>query len=142
MTTLSTALTVHIRGRISVSRETVRRLVVTALFAVVCALSLATAATAATTDFSSSFESSDPRPAWTNTSDGSAGVIGPKREGIPGNVTDSVIAMRARGENPPNEVKENLVDGSSDSKWLDFSPTSWVELELAQPVKVVRYALT
>src|SRR4051794_8102209 len=50
--------------------------------------------------------------------------------------------MRARGENPPNEVKENLVDGSSDSKWLDFSPTSWVELELAQPVKVVRYALT
>src|SRR5215212_6547721 len=92
------------------SRDTVRRLVVTASVAVVCALSVPTAATAATTDFSSSFESSDPRPVWTNTSERSSGVIGPKRQGIPGNVTDSVIAMRARGENPPNEVKENLVD--------------------------------
>ncbi len=42
----------------------------------------------------------------------------------------------------PNEVKENLVDGSTDSKWLAFEPTGWVAVELAQPVAVVHYALT
>ena len=51
--------------------------------------------------------------------------------------------MKASGENAHGgEVKENLVDGSPDSKWLDFEPTGWVELELAEPVTVVRYALT
>src|SRR5437762_2429774 len=39
-------------------------------------------------------------------------------------------------------VKENLVDGSDQTKWLDFEPTGWAELELDAPVKVVEYALT
>ncbi len=68
---------------------------------------------------------------------------GRRRPGIPGNVTDTVVAVRASGENEGGgEVKENLVDGSDESKWLVFEPTAWVELELADPVKVVRYALT
>ena len=92
--------------------------------------------------FSSSFEPADPQPAWTDTAERAGGVTGPERPGIPGNVTDTVVAMEASGENAPGEVKENLVDGSPDSKWLDFEPTGWVELELSAPVAVVRYALT
>ena len=51
--------------------------------------------------------------------------------------------MRASGENTNGgEVKENLVDGSAETKWLVFAATGWVELELAEPVAVVHYALT
>src|SRR4051812_48056795 len=119
-----------------------RRVRWTTLALVLSAFALAAPAQAASPSFSSSFEPSDPQPTWTDEAERAQGVTGPDRPGIPGNVTDTVVAMKARGENPPGEVKENLVDGSSDSKWLDFSPTSWVELELAQPVTITRYALT
>ena len=110
--------------------------------AVVSAVALAAPAQAASTSFSSSLEAGDAQPTWTNTAERASGVTGPAREGIPGNVTDTVVAVRASGENPDDEVKENLVDGSEESKWLVFDSTAWVELELADPVKVVRYALT
>ena len=110
--------------------------------AVVSAVALAAPAQAASTSFSSSLEAGDPQPTWTNTAERASGVIGPAT-GLPGNVTDTVVAVRASGENEDGgEVKENLVDGSEQSKWLVFEPTAWVELELADPVKVVRYALT
>ena len=110
--------------------------------AVVSAVALAAPAQAASTSFSSSLEAGDPQPTWTNTAERASGVIGPA-PGHPGNVTDTVVAVRASGENEDGgEVKENLVDGSDESKWLVFEPTAWVELELADPVKVVRYALT
>ena len=115
----------------------------TTLALVVGALALATPASAASPSFSSSFEPSDPQPAWTDTAERAQGVTGPSRPGIPGNVTDTVVAMKASGENANSgEVKENLVDGSADSKWLVFERTGWVELELAEPVTIVRYALT
>jgi len=37
-----------------------------------------------------------------------------------------VDGVTARGENLPNESLANLTDGSLNSKWLDFSATSWV----------------
>ena len=121
---------------------TFRRVRRTTLVLLILAGALAAPAQAASPSFSSSFEPADPQPKWTDTAERAQGVTGPDRPGIPGNVTDTVVAMKARGENGPGEVKENLVDGSSDSKWLDFNATSWVELELAEPVKIVRYALT
>jgi hypothetical protein len=63
-------------------------------------------------------------------------------EAFEGDVTDTVVAVTASAENPPNEVKENLVDGSPGTKWLVFEPTGWVEFELSEPVAVRRYALT
>ncbi|HET9738117.1 MAG TPA: GH92 family glycosyl hydrolase [Solirubrobacteraceae bacterium] len=107
-------------------------------------LALAAPAQAApSSDFSSSLEPGDPQPAWTNTAERASGVSGPRRSGIPGNVTDRVVAVRASGENTGGgEVKENLVDGSAETKWLVFASTGWVELELAEPVAVVHYALT
>ena len=119
-----------------------RRVRWTTLALLLVAGTLAAPAQAAPPSFSSSFEPGDPQPTWTDTAERAQGVTGPERPGIPGNVADTVVAMKARGENPPGEVKENLVDGSPDSKWLDFNRTSWVELELAQPVTIVRYALT
>ena len=68
---------------------------------------------------------------------------GPAPTGIPGNVTDKVTDVRASGENTGGgEVKENLVDGAPDTKWLVFEPTGWVEFDLDEPVTVVHYALT
>src|SRR4051794_34321214 len=122
---------------------TYRRVRWTTLALLIAAATFSAPAQAASPSFSSSFEPNDPQPTWTDTAERAQGVTGPDRPGIPGNVTDSVVAMKARGENTNGgEVKENLVDGSPDSKWLDFNPTSWVELELAQPVTIVRYALT
>ena len=107
------------------------------------------AALAGPGDFSSSFEDGDPAPTWTNTIDTdasgnerTAGVTGPKRSGLPGDVSDKVIAIEANGENTgAGEVAENLVDGSSQTKWLVFEETGWVEMELSEPVAVVHYAL-
>jgi predicted alpha-1,2-mannosidase len=100
----------------------------------------------AQTGFSSSFEPGDPQPAWIDTVEGSraSGITGPTRTGgIPGNQTENVIAVRASGENAGSgEVKENLVDGSPQTKWLVFQPTGWVEFEFRDAFAGVHYALT
>lgn len=101
------------------------------------------------TGFSSSFEAGDPQPTWTDTVEidrkgrpKQAGVTGPRRPGLPGDITETVVEVRASGENPPGEVKGNLIDGSAATKWLMFARAGWVELELSAPAAVVRYALT
>jgi predicted alpha-1,2-mannosidase len=101
-------------------------------------------------EFSSSFEPDDPAPDWLSTTDtapdGSpraSGVDGGYTSGIPGDITDRVTDVRASGENTGGgEVKENLVDGESGTKWLTFQPTGWAEFDLDRPAKVVTYALT
>ncbi|MEV0494191.1 GH92 family glycosyl hydrolase [Streptomyces atratus] len=100
--------------------------------------------------FISSFEADEKQPDWRNTveegPDGtkrSSGIDGGFSSGIPGNVTDKVTDVRASDENTGGgEVKENLVDGESSTKWLAFEPTAWLEFDLTEPVKVVTYALT
>lgn len=100
--------------------------------------------------FSSSFEADEKQPDWRNTveegPDGkkrASGIDGGFSAGIPGNVTDKVTDVRASDENTGGgEVKENLVDGESGTKWLSFEPTAWAEFDLVEPVKVVTYALT
>lgn len=105
---------------------------------------------AADREFSSSFEAGDPAPDWLNTVDTApgggkraSGVDGGYSTGIPGNVDDHITEVRASGENTGGgEVKENLVDGESGTKWLTFQPTGWVEFDFDTPQKIVRYALT
>ncbi|MBO0917878.1 GH92 family glycosyl hydrolase [Streptomyces laculatispora] len=100
--------------------------------------------------FSSSFEADEKQPDWRNTveegPDGkkrTSGIDGGFSAGIPGNVTDKVTDVRASDENTGGgEVKENLVDGESGTKWLSFKPTAWAEFDLSEPVEVVTYALT
>ncbi|MFJ2155608.1 GH92 family glycosyl hydrolase [Streptomyces sp. NPDC087856] len=114
------------------------------------AVALPVKAPAAGGEFASSFETGDPAPDWLNTvdtaPDGSkraSGVDGGYSTGIPGNVTDHVTDVRASSENTGGgEVKENLVDGESGSKWLTFESTGWVEFDLDKPAKIVTYALT
>ncbi|MFE7133775.1 GH92 family glycosyl hydrolase [Streptomyces sp. NPDC057638] len=101
-------------------------------------------------EFSSSFEPGERAPDWRNTvesaPDGSrraSGVNGGFATGIPGNVTDRVIELRASGEYAAaGEVKENLVDLQPTTKWLEFAPTSWIEFDTDAPVKLATYALT
>ncbi|WP_306986501.1 GH92 family glycosyl hydrolase [Streptomyces canus] len=95
--------------------------------------------------FTSSFEAGEPAPDWTSSVDGdrASGVDGGYSTGIPGNVTDQVTDVRASAENSGGgEVKENLVDGEPGTKWLAFESTGWAEFDLAEPLKVVTYALT
>ncbi|MEU6253498.1 GH92 family glycosyl hydrolase [Streptomyces sp. NPDC047043] len=114
------------------------------------AVALPDAPSKADREFASSFEAGDPAPDWLNTVDTAAdgskrasGVDGGYSTGIPGNVTDHVTDVRASAENTDGgEVKENLVDGESVTKWLTFEPTGWVEFDLDKPVKLVTYALT
>ncbi|WP_329552464.1 GH92 family glycosyl hydrolase [Streptomyces sp. NBC_00696] len=114
------------------------------------AVALPVKAPAAGGEFASSFETGDPAPDWLNTvdtaPDGSkraSGVDGGYSTGIPGNVTDHVTDVRASSENTGGgEVKENLVDGESGTKWLTFESTGWVEFDLDKPAKIVTYALT
>ena len=124
------------------------------LSAIACTLTAALLATPAALagpgDFYSSFEDGDPALTWTDTVDTdqngdqrSSGVTGPTRDGLPGDVTEKVIAITANGENTGGgEVAENLIDGSDQTKWLVFESTGWVEMELSEPVAVVHYALT
>ncbi len=123
---------------------------------VLCVLWLAAAlsgggaqAAGAATDFSSSFESSDPAPDLVSTAetDGDghkkmSGVTGNSTPGIPGNIRDKVTAVTASAENPPGETAARLNDGDSNSKWLAFESTAWIRYELSEPVAVVDYALT
>jgi predicted alpha-1,2-mannosidase len=101
-------------------------------------------------EFTSSFEADEPQPDWRNTvdvgADGqkrSSGIDGGFSSGIPGNITDKVIELRASDENTgAGETKENLVDLQPGTKWLGFEPTAWIEFDTDAPVKVVTYALT
>jgi predicted alpha-1,2-mannosidase len=114
------------------------------------AVALPGKAPAAEREFASSFEAGDPAPDWLNTvdtaPDGSkraSGVDGGYSTGIPGNVDDHVTDLRASGENTgAGEVKENLVDGESGTKWLTFASAGWVEFDFDKPMKITRYALT
>ena len=100
--------------------------------------------------FASSFEPTDPQPAWTDTVETdaaghkkAAGIDGTSSRGIPGNLADKVVEIQASAENTAaGEVKENLNDVDVNSKWLAFAPTGWVQYKLAEPVAVVAYALT
>jgi predicted alpha-1,2-mannosidase len=102
------------------------------------------------TDFSSSFEPGDTQPTWTSTAETdpagnpkAAGVNGDDPTRIPGDITDQVTDLTANDENAGSgEVTENLVDHDPLTKWLVFEPTGWVQFTFAQPVSVVRYALT
>ncbi|CAL2071191.1 Alpha-1,2-mannosidase [Streptomyces murinus] len=114
------------------------------------AVALPAKAPVADREFASSFEAGDPAPDWLNTVDTGAdgtprasGVDGGYSTGIPGNVNDHVTEVRASGENAgAGEVKENLADGESGTKWLTFQPTGWAEFDLDKPIEVRTYALT
>ncbi|MEV1286098.1 ThuA domain-containing protein [Micromonospora sp. NPDC049679] len=74
-------------------------------------------------------------------SDWFTGLIGTRpTTGLP--KSEKVIEVTASAENPPNETKEKLFDGNTNTKWLTFQPTGWVTAKLDKPVAVTRYALT
>jgi predicted alpha-1,2-mannosidase len=99
-------------------------------------------------DFFSGLEATEPQPTWITTVETDAnghkkasGVTGPTG-GIPGNVTDQVVAVTASGENPPGEIATNVIDGDTTTKWLVFNSTGWIQFKMAQPSVVARYAIS
>lgn len=53
-----------------------------------------------------------------------------------------VITVTARGENPPNEGIDKITDGNAGTKWLDGSPTSYVQFAIDRPVVWNTYYIT
>ncbi|AXG80926.1 GH92 family glycosyl hydrolase [Streptomyces paludis] len=128
--------------------------VVAALTAMTAPPSAALARTAqspsVSTEFTSSFEADESQPDWRNTTEvgpggekRASGVEGGASGGIPGNITERVVELRASGENAgAGEIKENLIDIQPATKWLAFQPAAWVEFDLDAPAEVTTYALT
>jgi hypothetical protein len=52
--------------------------------------------------------------------------------------------VTARGENPIYERKECAFDGEVGNKWLDFSPSSWIQYQFAgeKAYKITKYRIT
>ena len=69
------------------------------------------------------------------------GLIGARPVGTTA-TPETVSAVTASAENPPNETKEMLVDGKPETKWLVRSPTAWAAYRLPAAAAVNRYALT
>jgi predicted alpha-1,2-mannosidase len=100
-------------------------------------------------DFYSSFETGDPQPTWNDTVDTDAtgkpkafGVNGANGTAIPGDIRGKVTETTASSENTGGEVASNLVDGSTDTKWLSWNPTAWAQLTLSQPTAITHYAIS
>ncbi|MGW6504099.1 ThuA domain-containing protein [Nonomuraea angiospora] len=55
---------------------------------------------------------------------------------------EKVVESAASAENPPNETKDKLFDGSNDTKWLARTPTGWIQGKLEKPAAIAHYALT
>ena len=101
------------------------------------------------TDFYSSFEDGEPQPVANDLvevdSHGvkrTSGVTGSPNTLILGNLMSQITAVAASGNNPPNETVNQIDDGDFTTKWLVFTSTGWVQIQLAQPIAVRRYAVT
>ncbi|MFJ8198262.1 ThuA domain-containing protein [Streptomyces sp. NPDC096152] len=56
--------------------------------------------------------------------------------------SEKVAGVTASDDNPPNETKDKLFDGSNTTKWLAHQPTGWVTAKMDHAVAVAQYALT
>jgi predicted alpha-1,2-mannosidase len=92
--------------------------------------------------FKSSFESGDPQPDWTDTTERAGGVDGDISTGMPGSLRSHVTAIAVNAQPNANENGNNLNDGDPATKWLVDTPTSWAQYTLDAPATVVKYALT
>jgi predicted alpha-1,2-mannosidase len=100
-------------------------------------------------DFSTSFESGQTQPTWTDTAETDAhgtpkvsGVTAGTIPVLPGSFKDKIAAVTASSDNPPNEVARNVADEDPASKWLSFADTGWVQYKLSAAATVKKYALT
>jgi len=57
---------------------------------------------------------------------------------------ESGINVTARGENPPNEDANKIADNDVNTKWLDFSGSSWLEFDFpaGQQYAITEYTFT
>ncbi|MBM2621963.1 GH92 family glycosyl hydrolase [Actinoplanes sp. LDG1-06] len=97
---------------------------------------------AAAPDFASSFETGQPEPDWTDTTERAEGVDGTVIVGMPGSLRGRVTAIAVNAQPNGNEGANNLNDGDAATKWLVDTPTSWAQYTLDAPAEVVKYALT
>ena len=52
------------------------------------------------------------------------------------------LSYSAHGDNGPLEPISQLFDGQAATKWVDFSPTTWVKINLATSRSLLAYSLT
>ncbi len=99
--------------------------------------------------FSTSFESGQPQPTWTSTSETDAkgdpwisGVTAGTVPVLPGSFKDKIAEVTASSDNPPNETAVKASDEDPSTKWLTFATTGWLQYKMTEDVTVKKYALT
>lgn len=108
-------------------------------------LPMTSAAAAPPASFSTSFETGQPQPGYTDAVENgrTSGIEGPTPTGIGGSQMDKVTKVEANGENTgAGEIASNAADGDKFTKWLVFESTGWLKYTMSQPVVIKRYALT
>lgn len=74
-------------------------------------------------------------------SDWFTGLIGTRPVGARP-VPATVAEVTGTGESPDNEAADNAIDGDQNTKWLTFSPTGSLTMQLAEPAAITSYSLT
>ena len=119
-----------------------RWIVATLPLSLVGSMMMGAPAQAAAPDFASSFETGQPQPDWSDTTERASGVDGNVTVGMPGSLRGNVTAIAVSAEPNANEGGTNLNDGDSATKWLVDTPASWAQYTLNEAKTVVKYALT
>ncbi|MFI6073363.1 GH92 family glycosyl hydrolase [Actinoplanes sp. NPDC051343] len=122
-----------------------RRVAAAAALSLVGALMIGAPARAAggAAAFDSSFESGQPQPTWTDTSERVDGVDGNVSTGQPGSLRDHVTAISVNAQPNSGEGGNNLNDGDAATKWLtDQTDPAWAQYTLDAPATAVKYYLT
>jgi predicted alpha-1,2-mannosidase len=100
-------------------------------------------------EFFSSFEAGEQPVAATDTVEvdslgvrRTAGVTGSPSTLILGNIMRQIAGVTAAGTSPSQETPPKVADGDLTTKWLVFARTGAVQIQLATPVAVKRYAVS
>ena len=147
---MSERTTTPVRRRVhALLRRCTAPLVAGALVAAAIPLAVAgpasAAATADNTDWSTSFEQGEAVAPFANQVELGADKA-PLQQNVHGasggSLLPSVTTVTASGENPPGEAAVWVADGDPNTKWLVFTPTGWLQYQLAASTTAVTYTLT
>ena len=107
-------------------------------------LGVASSASAAPTDFTTSFEAAETVRPFANRVelDGTDPVQQNVRGAAGGSILSSVLNVTASGQNAPNEAAIYAADGDANTKWLVFANAGWLQYGLSAATSITKYTIT
>jgi predicted alpha-1,2-mannosidase len=107
-------------------------------------LGAASAAQAAPTDFTTSFEAAETARPYANRVelDGGDPVQQNVRGALGGSILSSVLNVTASGQNAPGEAAIYAADADANTKWLVFTNTGWLQYGLSAATSITKYTVS